>query len=88
MRTHYTANFTEINSITAALFSNMGLEMESEPSDHPSFIRGRCAGVKATDDNKSIEGFFGELHPQVITNFNLEYPTVALEVEFTDSKKI
>lgn len=86
MITHSTANFTEIKSITAALFSNMGLEMEIEPSDHPSFIRGRCAGVKALklgeDKSPSIKGFFGELHPQVITNFNLEYPVVAFEVEF------
>jgi phenylalanyl-tRNA synthetase beta chain len=29
-----------------------------------------------------VEGFFGEINPEVITNFELEYPVVALEVEF------
>jgi phenylalanyl-tRNA synthetase beta chain len=30
----------------------------------------------------SVKGFFGELNPEVITNFELEYPIVAFEIEF------
>ena len=30
----------------------------------------------------SVEGFFGEIDPEVITNFDLEYPVIAFEVEF------
>lgn len=89
---HSTANFTEIKSITDAMIQNLGLKMEIEPLEHPSFIAGRCAGIKGiketSNDSESgkqevqIMGFFGELHPEVITNFEMEYPVVAFEVEF------
>ena len=61
--------------------------MEIKPLNHPSFINGRCASVKGWNENKEfpvIEGFFGEIHPEVITNFNLEYPVVAFEVTFKE----
>lgn len=82
---HSKANFTEIKSIVDALLLNLGLKMEIKPYDHPSFIKGRCAyveGVYDTSKKVFLEGFFGEIHPEVITNFNLEYPVVAFEVEF------
>ncbi|MEN6574053.1 MAG: phenylalanine--tRNA ligase subunit beta, partial [Methanobacterium aggregans] len=92
---HSTANFTEIKSITDSMIQNLGLKMEIESLDHPSFIGGRCAGIKGVketsyDENASgsdgasvqITGFFGELHPEVITNFEMDYPVVAFEVEF------
>jgi phenylalanyl-tRNA synthetase beta chain len=85
--THSTSNFTEIKSITASFISNLGLRMEIKPLNHPSFIKGRCACLKGWNENKEfpvIEGFFGEIHPEVITNFNLEYPVVAFEVTFKE----
>ena len=85
--THSTSNFTEIKSITASFISNLGLQMEIKPLNHPSFIKGRCAYVKGWNENREfpvIEGFFGEMHPEVITNFNLEYPVVAFEVTFIE----
>lgn len=89
--THSNANFTEIKSITDSFVSNLGLKMKLESVDHPSFIKGRCASFKGiyedlegnADDRKgSVEGIFGEIDPEVITNFELEYPIVAFEVEF------
>lgn len=82
--THSTANFTEIKSITDAFILNLGLKMEIETYNHPSFIRGRCARVKASGDSDegSVVGYFGEVDPEVITNFELEYPVVAFEMEF------
>ncbi len=93
--THSTANFTEIKSITDAIVSNMGLKIEIEPFKHPSFIKGRCAALKGVTKTiggslsegsagGSVTGFFGELDPAVITNFALEYPVVAFEIEFKD----
>lgn len=92
---HSNANFTEIKSITAALVENLGLKMQIEAFDHPSFIKGRCARIKGVPNNELEEkslseisadgfltGFFGEIDPEVITNFELEYPVVAFEVEF------
>jgi phenylalanyl-tRNA synthetase beta chain len=84
--THSTANFTEIKSIVDALFVNIGLKMEIESYHHPSFIKGRCARVKGVNNWKSedlnVIGYFGELDPEVITNFELEYPVIAFELEF------
>ena len=45
--THSNANFTEIKSITDSFVSNLGLKMKLETSNHPSFIKGRCAALKA-----------------------------------------
>ncbi|HEX3014723.1 MAG TPA: phenylalanine--tRNA ligase subunit beta [Methanobacterium sp.] len=88
--THSTANFTEIKSTVAALFVNLGLEMDIESYVHPSFIKGRCAKVKGTNSLKSekleVTGYFGEVHPEVITNFNLEYPVIAFEIMFKNSE--
>ncbi len=78
--THSTANFTEIKSVTASLISNLGLQMTVKPLDHPSFIKGRCAQL-ITEEGK-VQGFFGEVSPLVISNFNLEYPVVGFELEF------
>lgn len=78
--THSTANFTEIKSITASLLSNLGLEMNINSLDHPSFIKGRCAKLVTKGDK--VKGFFGEISPLVISNFNLEYPVVGFELEF------
>jgi phenylalanyl-tRNA synthetase beta chain len=78
--THSAANFTEIKSLTASLISNLGLQMTVKPLDHPSFIKGRCAEVVTKGDK--VKGFFGEVSPLVISNFNLEYPVVAFELEF------
>ncbi len=89
MTTHSQANFTEIKSTSDALISNLGLFMEIEDLDHPSFIKGRCARIKGVKEGRSqvcVEGFFGEMHPEVIRNFQLEYPVVALEVEFKSIK--
>ncbi|MGB9844218.1 phenylalanine--tRNA ligase subunit beta [Methanothermobacter tenebrarum] len=75
---HSNANFTEIKSTVAAIIENLGYKFQIEPMDHPSFIKGRCAKI---EDN-GLKGFFGELHPEVITNFKLEYPIIAFEITF------
>jgi phenylalanyl-tRNA synthetase beta chain len=85
---HSAANFTEIKSITASFISNLGLQWKIKPLNHPSFIKGRCASLMGWNEKREefsvIEGFFGEMHPEVITNFNLEYPVVAFEVIFKE----
>jgi len=78
--THSTANFTEIKAITASVISNLGLNMHIKSIEHPSYINGRCTQL-TTEENK-VKGYFGEFNPQVITNFNLEYPVVGFELEF------
>ena len=79
---HSTANFTEIKSVVTSVLSNLGYSMEIKDSQNKTFIEGRAADVKGMSDAGSIEGFFGEVSPEVITNFTLEYPVIAFEIEF------
>ena len=70
------ASFTGIKSTVQAIFRDIGLNMEISEKEHPSFISGRCAGISV--DGKEI-GMFGEVHPEVIGNFELEHPVSAFE---------
>ena len=79
---HSTANFTEIKSVVTSVVSNLGYSMEISDSNNPSFISGRAADLTGESDAGTIEGFFGEISPEVITNFTLEYPVIAFEIEF------
>ena len=79
---HSNANFTEIKSIMTSVLSNLGYTMEISSSENPSFIKGRVSDVKGSSKNGNIKGVFGEISPEVITNFDLEYPVIAFEIEF------
>ena len=79
------ANFTTIKSYVESFVSNMGFEMKLEDYDDSVFIQGRCARFDAIPMDErlpfTLKGYFGEVHPEVLTNFELEYPTIAFEVE-------
>jgi len=83
--THSSAGFTEMKSIAAAVVENLGYEFRIEAMDHPSFIGGRCASIESRGESSSITGFFGEIHPKVLEGFGLEYPVIALEIEFREN---
>lgn len=72
------ANFTECKSYAEAIIRDIGLDFKIKDFDHSGFIEGRCAAI--VKDNKEI-GFFGELHPKTISNFELEHPIIALELK-------
>ena len=80
------ANFTTIKSIVESFVSNMGFTMDLEDNDDTLFIEGRSAKftTKAMDEKTpfTFKGYFGEIHPQVLENFQLEYPVICFEVEF------
>ncbi len=76
---HSTSNFTEIKSAAEALLANMGLKSwKVTPTKHPSFIEGRAAAINVK--NKMI-GIVGEVHPEVLNNFELENPTAVFEID-------
>ena len=79
---HSSANFTEIKSTTSSIVSNLGYSMELSDSENTSFITGRVADFTGDSKNGQIKGFFGEIAPEVIRNFELEYPVTAFEIEF------
>jgi len=72
------ANFTESKSLVDAVMRDSGKKYNIKEKEHPAFINGRCASVVC--DNKEI-GFFGELHPKTITQFDLEHPIIAFELQ-------
>ena len=82
------ANFTTIKSVMESFVSNMGFKITLEDYDDSIFIEGRCAKFTAEKlDEKTpftMQGFFGEVHPEVLTNFELEYPTICFEVTFNE----
>ena len=79
---HSTANFTEIKSVMTSVLSNLGYTMEITDSENKTFIEGRVADVTGESQKGIIKGFFGEVSPEVITNFTLDYPVIAFEIEF------
>lgn len=70
--------FTECKSIVEAILRNFGIGMKLKEKKHGSFIEGRCASIIYRE--KEI-GYFGEIKPSVICNFELEYPIIAFEID-------
>ena len=80
--THPNANFTEIKSCLEALFLNIGLKQcKIRETTHPSFILGRTATIHVK--NREI-GIIGEIHPQVLNNFELKNPASAFEINLEE----
>ena len=69
--------YQEISSVLDGFLSNLGVAYKLKASDHSSFISGRVADILV--DGKKI-GIIGELHPQVLENWNLEIPVAAFEI--------
>jgi len=74
------AGFTECKSIVEAILRNLGYKLDVEEKKHPSFIEGRCASIIL---NGNEIGYFGEVKPSVISNFDLEYPVIAFEIDLS-----
>jgi len=75
---HSTANFTEIKSTVEALLANLGLfRWKIKPTCNSSFIEGRVATIQLRKKNV---GFLGEIHPEVLNNFELENPVCGFEM--------
>ncbi|WP_421909811.1 phenylalanine--tRNA ligase subunit beta [Methanolacinia petrolearia] len=75
---HTEADFTEIYSAAYVLLRELDLEYTVEDSSDPAYIKGRCGDIYV--DGKKI-GSFGEIHPQVILNFDMDQPIAGLEID-------
>jgi phenylalanyl-tRNA synthetase beta chain len=74
---HATANFSEIHSTLDLLLYYVGASYTLEPVSHPSFLDGRAGQIFVT--NQSI-GVIGEVHPEVLEQWQVTMPTVAFEL--------
>ena len=81
MSIHSKAGFTEMKSLAEGVLKELGVQCSLLPGDLGMFIPGRCALVKV---NGRTVGHFGELHPQVITAYELGHPVIAFELDLQD----
>ncbi|MBQ3799282.1 MAG: phenylalanine--tRNA ligase subunit beta, partial [Treponema sp.] len=75
------ANFNEAASEMATLLYYLDHKYEVREADDPRFIPGRQAEVIVSG---KVAGIFGELHPQVLENWQISVPCTAgeLDLEF------
>ena len=73
------ANFTELKSIVEALLTNLSLKKwQIREIENPSYLEGRVASIYS---GKRQIGVLGEVHPQVLNNFELENPVASFEID-------
>ncbi|NHJ33300.1 MAG: phenylalanine--tRNA ligase subunit beta, partial [Asgard group archaeon] len=76
---HSKVDFVETKSNVEAVLKAIGIsKYKLESAEHPSFFEGRCAKIMVK--GKKI-GIFGEIHPEVLNNFELENPVGVFEIE-------
>jgi phenylalanyl-tRNA synthetase beta chain len=70
------ASYEDAKARLQTLARAFGAQLETPPTDHPSFIGGRAAEVVLDGDSV---GVVGELHPSVLVEHDLELPVAAFE---------
>ncbi len=71
------ANFTKAKQVLDFILKGLHVEYSMEEEEHGSFITGRCARVSV----KGVKlAYVGEINPQVLKNFSLEFPVCAFEL--------
>ncbi|MBN2094783.1 MAG: phenylalanine--tRNA ligase subunit beta [Candidatus Aenigmarchaeota archaeon] len=73
-----TVNYEEISSSLEALVENLGFTLKLEPCNDYAFISGRSARAMV---NGKMVGVVGEVSPETITNFGIETPVAAFEID-------
>ena len=75
--THANANFSEIHSCLDLLLYYLGYPYTLEPIHHPSFLGGRAGQI---DSRGRAVGLIGELHPEVLEQWQVGMPGVVFEL--------
>ncbi len=80
---HEHADFTESRSTLDFIMTSLGCydDYEIKPEKNPTYLEGRYGSVYLK--GKKI-GEIGEIHPEVLLNFKLEFPVAALELNLED----
>jgi phenylalanyl-tRNA synthetase beta chain len=74
---HPAANYTEIRAVIDAVMRERAVQYTIGNTDDSAMLKGRRAAVLI--DNKEI-GILGEIHPDVISNFGLQHPSIGFEL--------
>ena len=75
------ATFTSIMQELDYLLRMLGSTYEVIEAEHPSFIPGRVGRIKVGEKKVA---YIGEVHPQVLSNWKIEQPVAAFELNLTD----
>lgn len=78
---HEKADYTEIRQVLDYIMRCFGLHYDIEEAEHGSFIDGRVG--RAIVKGKKV-AYLGEISPQVLSNWGLEMPVAALELNLTE----
>ncbi len=78
---HRKADYTEIKQILDSLLTSLKLKYNIEETEHGSFIPGRVGRVIV---NGKKVAYIGEVHPQVLANFELDMPVAAFELNISE----
>ncbi|MFA6710871.1 MAG: phenylalanine--tRNA ligase subunit beta [Candidatus Methanomethylophilaceae archaeon] len=71
-------SFTEVKSYTESVLRELKAEYTLRPSDYRTFIEGRGADI--ITDGSTI-GYFGEVSPTVIVDFDITHPVIMFEID-------
>jgi phenylalanyl-tRNA synthetase beta chain len=71
------AGFNAVDAHALALFYYLSLGPKLSPLEDPRFLPGRAAAISVGGHRV---GIMGELHPQVLANWNIEMPCAAVEL--------
>lgn len=72
-------SYTDIKAILDSLMYYLGLNnIHIKSVRHPSFIEGRVGEIYL---NNKYVGIIGEIHPEVLENFQINVPVIALEID-------
>jgi phenylalanyl-tRNA synthetase beta chain len=76
---HESSDYTEMKSTLDYIMASLGYynNYQVKPGNNPSYINGRFGQVYV---NGAKIGEIGEIHPEVLINFKLEFPVSAFEL--------
>ena len=76
--THSRTSFTEMKSVAESVLREMRQSYTLRPSSYNVFIDGRGAEIVIGNE---VVGYFGEMSPLVITNFDVNHPVIFFELD-------
>jgi len=74
-------DYTKARQILDALLNSLTLKYEVKETEHSSFIKGRVGRVNVNNVNVA---YVGEIHPEVLNNWELKNPITAIELNLTE----
>ncbi|MBD3313524.1 phenylalanine--tRNA ligase subunit beta [Candidatus Woesearchaeota archaeon] len=76
-----TAGFTEIKQVLDFLMRMLDIDYSISETEHDSFIPGRVGRVSVKGKDVA---YIGEIHPNVLENFDLDMPVSCFELNLSD----